>query len=412
MKHTLVLSGVELAAASPLLKRVIGKNAVLPILEDVLVDVRDGIRLITTDLENTVICHMEQARSEDIGWGFAIPAQHLLSIKTKDSVSFVFDTETLNVEIQQGAIRRNVACESADDYPRIPAFEDSIKLLTTDKTSMFTDALGFVGRDDLRPAMTGVCVDVTEKKGKLSCHIVATDAHKLYKYTATEEIMLVSPYPRQIIIPHTLIPLYDKLTMMDIIVDQVEDERIKKNKKGEKMTTGKDKRYVYEKYMRNANIKVEGRVKYGGSSLQVQLISRLIDAMFPNYDAVIPIDNPVKLKIQDVEEFMMLVKEAIKCSNKTTHQVNLKLNGVVHISSHNLDFATHMSCEVPNVQPDTSKVEGGIFEIGCNGEFLTAVIKNIKTPVTIEMSTPSRAMIFKGSDKNLLALLMPVMVNA
>ncbi|TYA64155.1 DNA polymerase III subunit beta, partial [Seonamhaeicola marinus] len=56
------------------------------------------------------------------------------------------------------------------------------------------------------------------------------------------------------------------------------------------------------------------------------LICRLIDGKYPNYEAVIPKENPNKLTI-DRNQFLNSVKRVSIFSNKTTHQIRLKIAG-------------------------------------------------------------------------------------
>ena len=98
-------------------------------------------------------------------------------------------------------------------------------------------------------------------------------------------------------------------------------------------------------------------------------------------------------------------------SNKTTHQVRLKITGSeLQISAEDLDFANEaferLSCQY----------EGEDIEIGFNARFLVEMLANLETEeVALEMSTPNRAGILfpvnADNNEDVLMLVMPVMLN-
>src|SRR5690606_16680143 len=71
----------------------------------------------------------------------------------------------------------------------------------------------------------------------------------------------------------------------------------------------------------------------------INLICRLIDERYPDYEAVIPTLNPNKLSIDRVL-FLNSLRRVVIYANKTTHQVRLKIAGSeLNISSEDLDFS-------------------------------------------------------------------------
>jgi DNA polymerase-3 subunit beta len=143
----------------------------------------------------------------------------------------------------------------------------------------------------------------------------------------------------------------------------------------------------------------------------INLVCRLIDERYPDYEAVIPANNPNKLII-DRALFLNTLRRVVIFANKTTHQVRLKINGSeLNISSEDLDFANEaherLSCQY----------EGEDIEIGFNARFLIEMLSNLSgEEVTLELSTPNRAglLIPHTNDENedVLMLVMPVMLNS
>ena len=68
------------------------------------------------------------------------------------------------------------------------------------------------------------------------------------------------------------------------------------------------------------------------------MVCRLIDGKYPNYEAVIPKENPNKLTV-DRASFLNSVKRVSIFSSKTTHQIRLKMAGTeLNISAEDLDY--------------------------------------------------------------------------
>jgi DNA polymerase III subunit beta len=141
-------------------------------------------------------------------------------------------------------------------------------------------------------------------------------------------------------------------------------------------------------------------------------ICRLIDGRYPNYEAVIPLDNPNKLSISR-DSFLNSIRRVSIYSNKTTHQVKLKLAGSeMTISAEDIDFNNEanerLSCDY----------NGSDMEIAFNARFLSDMLSNMGTDtVNMELSLPNRAGILTPSaadaptEENVLMLVMPVMLN-
>ncbi|MCC6584238.1 MAG: DNA polymerase III subunit beta, partial [Chitinophagales bacterium] len=142
----------------------------------------------------------------------------------------------------------------------------------------------------------------------------------------------------------------------------------------------------------------------------IQLICRLIDAKYPDYNAVIPKENPNLLSIQKDDFYSSLRRTSI-FSNKTTHQVVLKMSGAeLTVSAQDLDFSNEASEKL------ACEYQGNPMEIGFNAKFLLEMLGALdSSDINIELSTPNRAGIIRPTEKeeeeDLLMLVMPVMLN-
>ena len=142
------------------------------------------------------------------------------------------------------------------------------------------------------------------------------------------------------------------------------------------------------------------------------LICRLIDGKYPNYEAVIPKENPNKLTV-DRAFFQNSVRRVSIFSSKTTHQIRLKMAGTeLNISAEDIDFSNkadeRLNCDY----------QGDDMQIGFNSRFLSEMLSNLNAEdIQLEMSMPNRAGILTPIDgldegETVTMLVMPVMLNS
>ena len=143
---------------------------------------------------------------------------------------------------------------------------------------------------------------------------------------------------------------------------------------------------------------------------QMRLVCRLIDERYPDYENVIPVSNPNKLIINR-SELLNSVRRISIYSNKTTHQVRLRLAGSeLVVSAEDLDFSNEAK------ETLTCQYDGEDMEIGFNARFLLEMLSNIDSEeITLELSTPNRAGLLMPTtpddNESILMLVMPVMLN-
>ena len=142
------------------------------------------------------------------------------------------------------------------------------------------------------------------------------------------------------------------------------------------------------------------------------LTCRLIDGKYPNYEAVIPKENPNRL-VLDRSMFLNSVRRVAIFANKTTHQIKLKMAGTeLNISAEDVDYSNRADERL------TCDYQGEDLQIGFNSRFLTEMLTNLTcNDIMLEMSMPNRAGILTAMDgldegENILMLVMPVMVNS
>ena len=267
---------------------VINNSNTLPILDNFLFELEHSkLTVSASDLETTMASTLE-VESESEG-AVAIPAKLLLeTLKTFPEQPLTFVIEDNNtIEISSNHGKYALAYASADEFPKAISLDNaSTTVLSADILATAISKTIFpAGNDDLRPVMSGVFFQFSTE----SLTFVATDAHKLVKYSRTD---VKADETAEFIMPKKPLNLL----------------------KG--ILAGSDDTVSIEYNDSNAKFSFENSV----------LICRLIDGKYPNYEAVIPKENPNHLTISR-NQFLNSVRRVSIFSNKTTHQLRLKIAG-------------------------------------------------------------------------------------
>ena len=162
----------------------------------------------------------------------------------------------------------------------------------------------------------------------------------------------------------------------------------------------------------DAEVKVEYNDSNATYSFENYILTcRLIDGKYPNYEAVIPKENPNKLILSRVT-FLNSVRRVAIFANKTTHQIRLKIAGTeLNISAEDIDYSNKADERL------TCDYHGDDLQIGFNSRFLTEMLNNLTSDeIQLEMSLPNRAGILTPIDgldegETVTMLVMPVMLN-
>ncbi|CAA0178989.1 DNA polymerase III, beta subunit [Tenacibaculum maritimum] len=369
-----IVSSSQLLKQLQVLGGVINSNNTLPILDNFLFELSENqIKISASDLETTMTSTIE-VESTDNG-AIAINARLLLdTLKTFPDQPLTFKAEENNtIEIISDQGKYDMAYFGGEEFPK------AVELPSPSSTNMPANVLATAisktifaaGNDDLRPVMSGVFFQFSSK----DLTFVATDAHKLVKYTRTD---VTSDKTAEFIMPKKPLNL-----LKGILASSEEIVTIEYNDANAKFTFD-----------------------------NIVLICRLIDGKYPNYEAVIPKENPNKLTV-DRATFLNSVRRVSIFSSKTTHQIRLKMAGTeLNISAEDLDYANkadeRLNCDY----------QGDDMQIGFNSRFLSEMLNNLSAnDVLIEMSLPNRAGILTpidGTDEGeqVTMLVMPVMLNS
>jgi len=354
---------------------VINTNNTLPILDDFLFELKDDSLTITSsDLETTMRVTVKPDKSEETG-SIAIPAKILVeTLKTFADipVAFAINPETLMIEISAGEGKYKLSGHKSDEYPRTPLLEDTTSV-TFDSRVMsqaINKTLFATGNDELRLVLSGVFCELSPD----DVTFVATDAHKLVRYRRTD---LKTADSASFILPKKPLNLLKNIL---------------------------------------ASLEIPVTIEYNKTNSffsfsNIHLICRLIDGKYPNYDAVIPKENPNRLTV-DRHALLTTIRRVSIFANQSTHQIRFKVSGQeLLLSAEDIDFSNEAKERL------TCSYDGEDMEIGFNSKFLLEMLSNIETEeISLEMSAPNKAGILtplnnENKNEDILMLVMPVMLN-
>jgi len=354
---------------------VLNTNNPLPILDNFLFDIMVGeLKVSASDLETTMNTKLE-VESKEAG-RIAIPAKILLeTLKNlpEQPLTFSIDEATFGIEINSDYGKYKLSGQDGNEFPKVPVIEGakSITLSSNVLGEAINKTLFATGTDEMRPAMSGVLCQFSPE----NLTFVATDAHKLSRYRRSD---VKSEVNASFILPKKPLNLLKNLLVANEIPVQIDYN--------------------------------DSNAFFSFGS--VNLICRLIEGRYPNYEAVIPQENPNKLNI-DRQSLLNSIRRVAIFSSKTTYQVRFKIVGSeLQISAEDIDFANEANERLK------CQYEGEDMEIGFNAKFLTDILSNLSCEqIIIEMSAPNRAGIILPADgeqaegENVLMLVMPVMLN-
>ncbi|MEL0456596.1 DNA polymerase III subunit beta [Flavobacteriaceae bacterium SZ-1-7] len=368
-----IVSSTYLLKQLQILGGVINSSNTLPILDNFLFELNGSqLTVSASDLETTMSSTLN-VESDSEG-SVAIPARLLLdTLKTFPEQPLTFVVEDNNtVEISSNHGKYALAYANGNEFPKAVALEDPSKTVVTGDilATAISKTIFAAGNDDLRPVMSGVFFQFSTE----GLTFVATDAHKLVKYTRED---VSANQVAEFIMPKKPLNL-----LKGILAASEDDVTIEYNDSNAKFT------------FENS-----------------ELICRLIDGKYPNYEAVIPKENPNKLVI-DRNQFLNSVRRVSIFSNKTTHQIRLKIAGAeLNISAEDIDYSNKAEERL------TCDYQGDDMQIGFNSRFLTEMLNNLNSDdVQLEMSMPNRAGLLTPIDgldegEKVTMLVMPVMLN-
>lgn len=370
-----VVSSTVLSSHLQAISRVVNSKNALPILDCFLFELQDGILSITvSDSETTMVTSVEVNESDADG-RFAVIAKTLLdALKEIPEQPLIFDvnTNSLEITVQYQNGKYNLMGQNADEFPQSAMLGDNsvrVEIEAQVLLSGINRAVFATADDQLRPVMNGIYFDITTE----DITMVASDGHKLVR---CKTLAARGNERAAFILPKKPANLMKNLLPKEQGVVTVEfDER-------------------------NVVVTLEN----------YRMVSRLIEGRYPNYNVVIPQNNPRKVTVDRLQLIGVLRRVSI-FSSQASSLIKLRMQeNQMIVSAQDTDFST--SAE----ETLTCQYVGTPMSIGFKSSFLIDILNNILADeIVIELADPSRAGIIVPAEQedkeDLLMLLMPIMLN-
>ena len=369
------LSSTALSAKLTALSRVINSKNALPILGDFLFEIDNNILYLTaSDSENVMKTQVELTESDD-NFRFAIGNHDMLeAIKGISEQPVTFDVSLeqnlVKISYQNGLF--SLPIDNADEYPVAQPVGDFAKTITLSNAILAENinrSIFATAQDELRPVMNGIYFDLTADH----LAVVASDGHKLVR---NKVFSIKSDEPSAFILPKKPANLLKNLLGKD----------------GGDVTIRFDER--------------NAEVNYGDGVLQC----RLIEGRYPNYNSVIPQNNPNEVRV-DRLGLLSALRRVQPFANDSSNLVRFHVEGsTFQLDAEDYDFSKtateRMTCEY----------NGTPMSIGFKGNAFIEILGNIEcSDVIIQLADSSRAGLVLPSEQpenqEVVMLMMPMLIN-
>ena len=362
------LNKIELIDTLSTLIKITPNRTTLPILSTVLIKTlgAEGVYLRATDLEVDYSINLE---SQNLQEGeVCCPLNKLYEVINSISEEFI----TINVNeanrmrIKTKTGKYTILCQKTEEFPETrdlgnKKFEINGKFLY----STIRNTIYACSKVELKPMLNGVLFEIKQK----SITAVSTDGHRLVKFINNQE----NEENTKILIPQKFLNIISTGTI----------------------NTKKANLEIHENYV---------MIKSDKHTLS----TRLINEKFPDYENVIPEENPQET-ILETEKLKAIVKRVSLMSNKSTKQVVLKIGNNKIIASAE-DHETGGSA-IDEIEAEHS---GNECIIGFNGGLLLEILRHQKTEkIKLLTNSPLSAMLIKQvneKETHTTTLLMPIRI--
>ena len=356
---------------------VLSSNNPMPILDNFLFSIQGNqLTLTCSDLDTTMQATLTLDTVEGEG-SVAIPAKILLDtlkLIPETPIIFAIDIENNIMQFNAANGKYDAPCYKGDEYPQMKQVENpnTFDIQASVLQRAVSKTLFATGTDELRPTMMGVFCQLDNE----AITFVATDSHKLVRY---RNFKVTSEDYASFILPRK------PLSNLKNILTGVDGD-------------------VHVEYSKDTN-----HIRFSFDNLV--LLSTLKEGKYPNYESVIPKENPNFL-IVSREDFLKSIRRVGIYSDQATFQIRVSLSHEsTGITAEDMNFSNKAAENI------TGEYLGEPMDIGFNTKFLREMLENIDTEqIRIEMSKPNKPALVLPVDENqeeenLLMLIMPVMLG-
>lgn len=371
----LTVSSTSLASRLSALSKVFNSKNSMPILDCYLFDVNEKTLTITASDSENVMTTQLQLDEVDGNGTFAVNNRTILdAVKELPEQPLTLDVDMSSYGIKVVYMNGiyNFTGQSGNEFPRLQPLNDNAASIVIDSKTLSNDisrSIFATANEELRPVMNGIYFDLTPE----ALAIVASDGHKLVR---TRNKTVRQDTPMSFIMPKK------PATLLKGVLQKNDDEVLIRFDE------------------RNASINFPGGT----------LSCRLIEGRYPNYNSVIPQDNPNRMTI-DRTVLIGVIRRVLPFASDSSQQVRLHIEpGKAVISSEDIDFYTSAKEEI------VCDYNGIPMDIGFKGTSLMEILSNLDSEeVELQLADPSRPCLIlptqQPENEDILMLIMPMLLN-
>jgi len=347
--------------------RAVSSRSTLPVLSNVLLATDQGqLKLAATNLEIGINCWIG-AKVEDEG-AITVPTRILSEFinslpAEKIDLDLSVRTQTLNLKCAR--YEANFKGIDAAEFPTIPTVADRgdtavIELPPATLRQMIQQVAFAASTDESRPTLTGVEVRFEEERLTMA----ATDGYRLARRSGG--MGMIGGTRNTVIVPAR------SLSEVARIAADASDER-----PVEVTITPARNQIMFH---------IWGKSDGKGGYHQVDVVSQLLDATFPDYNAIIPRSFKTRALL-DTQAFLRTVRMAFLFAREAANAVRVQVSPSEGLKPGTLTI-TATSAELgDNVSEMDALVEGDANEIAFNAKYLIDALSAIDTPqVALEVT--------------------------
>lgn len=361
----------NLAKGLSIVGRAVSSRSTLPVLSNILLATDQGqLKLAATNLEIGINCWIG-AKVEDEG-AITVPTRILSEFinslpAEKIDLDLSVRTQTLNLKCAR--YEANFKGIDAAEFPTIPTVADRgdtavIELPPATLRQMIHQVAFAASADESRPTLTGVEVRFEEERLTMA----ATDGYRLARRSGG--MGMIGGTRNTVIVPAR------SLSEVARIAADASDERAI-----EVTITPARNQIMFH---------IWGKSDGKGGYHQVDVVSQLLDATFPDYNAIIPRSFKTRA-VLDTQAFLRTVRMAFLFAREAANAVRVQISPSEGLKPGTLTI-TATSAELgDNVSEMDALVEGDANEIAFNAKYLIDALSAIDTPQVALEATRSTA---------------------
>lgn len=347
-----------------------GRSKVLPVLDNVKIRVKNSVlTIVSMDSESAISKRMDGDITGDDG-EFLVNAQDIIKVIKAikdDIISLEYSSDSNSLTINHSAGYMVLSAVSASEFPHITLGNNNASFQLSCETlfKWLNASKNFVAKDTLRPVMNGLYIESREY-GYIN--VCASDRFKLYtdSVVANESNAITE-------------------TILTSNVFSVIQSLINRH---EFCTITIDELYT--------SITVDG----------AKLCIRKIDGSYPNFRAVIPLDNNEVVRVNKTDFIDSLVRASLCANSSSLIRMTIN-NNTLTLESDNAEFGKKvkesLACQSSNVN----------ITIGFKYDIMLNILSNVVSEtIRLHLQTPDRAMLIMDEDvPDKTMLLMPCIID-